>query len=161
MHQVFAGGSAFLTQYRPHTVTVDGFFRLQIAVKHFGKGSIKVNQRNQRVICLFPVFTFPGDNKRYSVTAFINITLIAFVDITGEMPLSFHIFDAYISSTAIVRSKYDDGVIQLFILLQCFYNLAHHVVYHDYKITIGTDAGFTLKFFRRQYRCVGSSNRQI
>ena len=63
--------------------------------------------------------------------------------------------------TPIIRSKDNDGIIQLFILLQCFYDLAHHVVYHDYEIAIRTDTGFALKLFRRQYRGVRSSNRQI
>ena len=44
VHQVLTRRSTFLTQYRPHTVTVNSFFCLQIVVKHLSKSGIKVYQ---------------------------------------------------------------------------------------------------------------------
>ena len=95
------------------------------------------------------------------MSTFVNIAFVASVDVTRKMSFLFHIFHADITGTPIIRSKDNDGIIQLLVLLQCFYDLAHHVVYHDYEIAIRTDTGFALKLFRREYCGVRSSNRQI
>ena len=62
------------------------------------------------------------------------------------MTLLFHFFYADIRSTAIIRSKNNDSIIQLVIFLQCFHDLLYHIIYHDYKISVGSYCCFTFIF---------------